>query len=193
MSFRPFWLVLLLIPTAATAQSLYSDPKAHQAGDVLTVRLAERTAAQRESIYDNESSSATSGGYSGAGGDVQTRFAVDAQFGRDSRNRNQTVQSDLLNGYITALVTARDSTGNLIIKGERRINVNGVAHVMRVAGTVRPADIRYDNSIYSFQIANAQVEYRRAGFGRKFLKPGTLTRLVGVGLLGAAVMGIMQK
>ncbi len=86
---------------------------------------------------------------------------------------------------MTVVVVGVDSTGNLAIQGERRLSVNGEAHVMKVSGLVRPYDIRYDNSVLSYQIANANIEYRRAGFGRKWFKPGALVRWGVYALLGA--------
>ena len=174
--------------------SLYADPKAHQPGDMITIVLAERTAAQRESGYDNRSKSGLGGSGSVAGGDkLSGTFALDASFNQSTSHRNETVQSDLLQGIVTALVVGVDSTGNLLIKGERRLNVNGVTHLMRVSGMVRPFDIRNNNTILSYQIANAFIEYRQDGMGRSFLRPGTFAKIGVVAVLvGALVFGASQ-
>ncbi len=174
--------------------SLYSDPKAHQPGDMITIVLAERTAAQRESGYDNRSQSGLGGSGSIAGKDnLSGTFDLSASFNNSTTNRNETVQSDLLQGTITATVVGVDSTGNLLIKGERRLNVNGVTHLMRVSGMVRPFDIRNNNTILSYQIANAFIEYRQDGLVHKFLRPGTFAKIGGLAVLvGALVFGASQ-
>ncbi len=186
---RSLLLVLLLasLARAGAAQSLYADPKAREAGDLITVVLAERTAAEQHSLYDKASRSQASAASSADGDGLSGKFAADAELGFDTRSRKQASQSDLLQGYITAVVVARDSLGILHIQGERKISVNGATHLMKVSGLVRPRDIRYNNTVYSYQIANAQVEYRRAGMKGKFFKPGTLTRVGAIALLGAAV------
>lgn len=178
---------------ALSAQSLYADPKANRAGDVVTIILAERTSAQRESGFQNQSSAGMGGASAVEGGqDLSGQFAVDASFNKSARNRNETMQRDLLQGTITAVVTAQDSVGNLVLRGERKLNVNGVTHLMRVSGRVRPFDVRADNTVLSYQIADAYIEYRRAGLGRRFIKPGFLAKVGAVAALGAAVFFATQ-
>jgi flagellar L-ring protein precursor FlgH len=180
---------------AGTVPSLYADPKAHQPGDMITIVLAERTAAQRESEYDNRANSSLGGSASADGGSaVSGQFALDATFSNATNHRNETVQSDLLQGTVTATVVGVDSTGNLQIKGERKLNVNGVTHLMRVSGRVRPFDIRNNNTIFSFQIADAFIEYRRDGkFRKKLIRPGTFAKIGGLAVLvGALLFGASQ-
>lgn len=166
--------------------SMFADPKARSVGDILTIILAERTNAQRESGWENRSNARLSGsGSVEADDDLKDTFGFDAGINKEGLNRNESVQSDLLHGTMTVMVVGVDSTGNLAVQGERKLSVNGEAHVMKVSGLVRPFDIRYDNSILSYQIANANIEYRRAGFGRKWFKPGTLVRWGVYAILGA--------
>lgn len=193
---RPFALaaLLLLVASPALAQvpagyrSLYADPKPGRVGDVVTILLAERTSAQRQSTWGNASNASMGGAGSFSGGTLAGQFGTDASFNRQAKNRNNSAQSDLLSGTITALVVDVDSTGNLRVEGERRLKINGESHVMRVKGLVRPIDIAYSNTVLSHQIADAHIEYRRAGIHRKFLKPAVITRLGVIGALGAAVV-----
>ena len=190
-------LLMALLASALSARaqtSMFADPTARQAGDVITIVLAERTAAQRESRWEDRAGSSLSGsGGIGSSSGLAGRFAADASFDKQARSRNESVQRDLLSGTITALVSGVDEAGNLLVNGERTLNVNGETHVMKVAGVVRPFDVRYDNSILSYQIANAHIEYRRAGFGRGFFRPAKLVRLGAVAILGAATFYAMQK
>ena len=171
-------------PLYRATGSLFADPVARRAGDVLTVVLAERTSAARRSQYDARSMSGVGGA---AGGDSTLgRFNVDARFAADASAQNETALNDLLSGTVSVLVTGVDAAGNLQVEGERRISVNGVGHRLKVRGLVRPNDISANNTVLSFQIANADVVYRRDGrtsrFGPAFL--GT------VGLVGLIVAGI---
>lgn len=175
-------LLLAAVP-AAEAQSLFADPIARSAGDVLTIVLAERTNAARSSRFDDQSRASLGGSGSAPNGDT---FALDATFSQDAEARNSTVQSDLLSGTFTARVDSLDAYGNLVVQGERSLNVNGVTHVMKVRGLVRPLDVRYDNTVLSYQIADAQIEYRKAGRASRWLGIGTATRLGALALLGAA-------
>ena len=204
--FRVFLLSLLVAPLALAQPasgdvavepegaprrpvSLYADVRAYNAGDLLTVVLEERTSARRLS-----QSSADESARVGAGGNASIGeffgFDAEASGSRDSDSR--TVQSDLLVGTITARVTGVDAAGNLAIEGERRLNVDGAVHLMRVRGLVRPADVTTANTVLSHQIANADVEYRQEGGGPKFLRGrflvlvGTAAVLVGAILLSSS-------
>ena len=178
--------LLLGVSHAAAAQSLFSDPKAARVGDPLTVVLAERTAASSRSQFEDRSQAGINGAAS-TSGDAGKQFGLDANVSQNAAAQNQAVQSDLLSGTITAVVVGVDATGNLQIEGERTLHVNGVTHLMKVSGTVRPLDVTYDNTILSYQIANADVEYRQKGIGSKFLRPGTLLKAAAAALLAAAV------
>lgn len=202
-----FLLVLLLGTRPALAQqvpdttaalpspppaytSLYTDFKARQVGDMVTIILAERTAAQRQSDWQN-TSDAKAGGTGTMRGSLSGQFALDATFNKEATHANQSSQSDLLSGTITAAIVEKDAAGNLRIAGERHLSVNGETHTMKVAGTVRRADIRPNNTVLSYQLANARIEYHREGGLKKGLfKPGKVARFGLLGLfVGAIALG----
>ena len=188
MNARTFFLfaALYFLVVPAKAQSLYADPTARQTGDAVTIILAERTSAQRESGWKNQSSSGLGGDASVSNG-ISGRFGLDARFNKAAQAENESVQSDLLRGTITALVVGTDEAGNLLVEGERKLSVNGEGHLLRVSGTIRPFDVRYDNTVLSHQIANATIEYHRDGLHRKFFKPGMFVRFGAVAVLAAAI------
>ena len=171
--------------------SLYADLRALQAGDLLTVVLVERTAA-RQAL----SSTAAESRRVGADGATSTGgfFGLDARVAGQRDSDRRTVQSDLLEGTITAQVVDVDPAGNLVIAGERRLNVDGATYLMTVRGLVRPADVGPSNTVLSHQIAGADVVYRQEG-GSKFLSGrfltlvGTAAVLVGAVVLGASLSG----
>lgn len=172
---------------AAHAQSLFSDPKARQPGDVITILLAEQTSAQRESGYSGSSQSSLGGSGAVSAPGIGSAFSGDAEITSETGNRNETVQSDLLEGTMTARVTGIDASGNLQVEGKRRLNVNGVTHVMVVSGTVRPLDVRYDNTVLSHEIANANITYDELGVRHRLFDTSTLLKVgstlaVGVGI-----------
>lgn len=180
------FLLLLALPARAQ-MSLFADPKAAASGDLVTVVLVERTTAQRQSNWRNTSNSALAGGADVDGGTLGGIFSADASFNKAAQNENSSSQQDLLNGTVTTRVMDVDESGNLIIQGERRLNVNGETHLLRIAGIVRPTDVRSDNTVLSPDIANAEIEYRRSGIHRRFLKPGTFAKIGGLAVLAAAI------
>lgn len=186
-------IVLFAVGTADAQSSMFSDFKARQVGDIITIRLLERTSAQRSSEWENQSTAQRGGEANVAGGNsLSGRFALDSRFNNEAQNRNESVQSDLLNGTMTAVIVGRDSTGLLIVNGERKLSVNGETHLMKVNGLVRGYDIRPDNTIPSYQIANASIEYRRDGLRHKMFKPGAFARIGSLLAIGAAVFYATQ-
>ena len=182
---------LLSIHTTHAQQSLFSDIRAFRIGDAVTITLAERTAAQRESGWERKTNSGTSGGASLDGGpNLSGSFGVNATFNNETSNQNESIQRDLLQGNMTALVVGIDSlSGNLIIEGERNLNVNGDNHIMSVRGTVRPFDIMSDNTVLSYKLANANIIYKRDGSIRAAIKrPGALAGGAALLLVGAAIV-----
>ena len=180
-------LALATLAVGAHAQSLFTDVVARRPGDVLTVVLAERTAAQRQSDFDDTSAAAL-GGSAATGGSIAGQFGMDARYATDASAATRASQSDLLEGTVSVVVTGVDEAGNLTVEGARSIAVNGSGHTLTIAGIVRPADVRAGNVVYSYQIANAVVDYRQAGLRNKFFRPGFFTKAITVALIGAAVV-----
>lgn len=196
-------LALLLGPAAALAQetpvpdapprtvgalSLYADVKARAVGDPLTVILAERTSARRQSQFEDRSQASGGGSAEVAGGGLAGRFGADATVRQQTSAQSQGAQSDLLTGTVTVRVTEVLPGGVLRVEGERRLHVNGANHLLRVRGLVRAADVRTDNTVLSWQLADAEVEYRQDGLLRRRLGPGGLARVGAALLLIAAVV-----
>lgn len=179
--------------TPATAepasQSLYADPVARAPGDVLTIVINEQTSAQRESAYQGNSSSSLSGNGSGTFSEaVSGSFSAGTEVSSETENSNESVQSDMLNGTFTARVTGVNNAGNLEVKGERRLTIDGVTHIMEVSGVVRPSDVRRDNTVLSTQIANAQITYGEEGFRhRGIFSKGLLLKVGGVVATGIGI------
>jgi flagellar L-ring protein precursor FlgH len=182
-------LVLLNLQTAA-GQSLYSDFRANRTGDVLTIILAEQTSAKRASEWDNAAQSTTGGDATvGTGSALSGKFGIDATYSKNGRHKNQSVQSDLLRGTMTARVDSVDPSGNLIISGERTLAVNGEVHLMKLSGLVRRFDVQPSNTVMSYQIAGADIQYsRKGGMKRALMKPGKVARLGTIGLIVAGIL-----
>ena len=181
----------ILAQDVQAQQSLFSDVRAYTVGDAITIMLAERTAAQRESGWERKTNSGMSGGASLNGGEtLNGSFGLNATFNNESSNQNESVQRDLLQGTMTAIVVAIDSlSGNLVVEGERNLNVNGDTHIMRVKGMVRSFDIMSNNSVFSYKLANANIEYRRANDIKSAIRrPGALAGAAALLLVGAAVL-----
>ncbi len=149
--------------------SLFGDRKAHFVGDIITIRLSEKTVSTKSSKVDvskDNSTSFNSGadtllgtnptlkGLSLATNIAQTRkFAGDA--GAD--------QSNSLQGNITVTVAEILPNGNLVVRGEKWMTLNSGDEFIRISGIVRPDDVAPDNTVVSTRLANAKISYSGKG------------------------------
>ncbi len=165
----------------ATAMLLHEDLKARRVGDMLTVLLQEQTDAQKTSATDTTKTTATSISNPLLFGKNPTRNGL-AVLGNqlDSDHsfsgKGDTSQSNSLTGSITVVVVDVLANGNLVVQGEKWLNINEGEDFVRLRGIVRPLDINPDNTISSTRVANADIQYGGTGTLSSANKKGWLAR-----------------
>ncbi len=180
-------LLLLLMPCTSTAQrfnnvvdrSLYCDKQAFHEGDIVTILLYEVTegsnSTETSTLSDNELDASL-----GTGG-LMDQMLRPFNASSTLRNRNDSegniaTQGKLV-GKVTAIVTEVQDTGLLSIRGTRIVNMNGEKQETTITGMIRPEDVRPDNTIYSYQVAEANISYTGKGVATEAGKPGVLVRM----------------
>lgn len=166
---------------SGTEIRLFEDLKAGRVGDILTVRLVERTDASKNSQTQTSRSAnaalanpevfgrpITRGGVPLLGGSLDGETSFDGS--------GASSQSNSLSGDITVTVIDRQPNGNLVIQGEKWVTINQGREFIRVTGIIRPKDIETDNSVLSTRIANAQIDYSAKGALADANRMGLLSR-----------------
>lgn len=145
--------------------SLYTDLKAMQVGDVLSVIIVENANASRESSSQSKSKSQMDleASTSGNVADFLPLFGGSSSMSTSYDGGDGTQQKDQLTGRITVRITEKTESGMFKIKGERTLNVNGEENLMELEGFVRARDISTNNSVFSYNIADAQITYKKGG------------------------------
>ena len=135
--------------------SLFSDHKANRVGDAITINVVEASQASNDAE--------TSAGRSS-----------DLSF-----NASGSVGSSNLPGVDVGLKTIDSvlANGNLLIKGNRKISINGEEQIINIKGIVRLSDIRPDNSVMSYNISEAEITLEGSGLIDSSQHPGLLTKL----------------
>jgi len=158
------------------AVDYFEDPRARRVGDVITIRLQEAFNATKTASTQTQKDSSTAvtapvfGGKLPIGGDT----TLDAK--RAFKGNGTTSQQNALTGSITAVVTEVLPNGNLLISGERALQLNQGEEFVRVAGVVRPFDVQNDNSVTSDRIADARISYNGRGVVDASNRQGWLSR-----------------
>lgn len=198
------FLLLLLGSQAAIAQdfeqykkySIYTDFKAAQVGDIVTIMIIESTSGSQQSNIDNseKGNMKASGKVTGNLTSFLPLFGAESSFENDNSGKANTNQKDALTGKITAIVTEISPSGNLTLQGKRRLEVNGETYILEVKGMARQKDITSDNIVLSYNLANVEISYKKDGFVNKLGKPAFIARwttwamMAGLGI--SAVWGI---
>ncbi|VAW53089.1 Flagellar L-ring protein FlgH [hydrothermal vent metagenome] len=164
-----------------SAWFLLEDIKPRYVGDMLTVTLQEKTDATKtanietKKATDNNITAATILGAPVTASDREvllTQLASDYNFKGEADGE----QSNSLTGSVTVTVVEVLANGNLVVQGEKWININQGDEYIRLRGIVRANDIAPDNTISSERVANAQIEYSGQGTLADANEPGWLTK-----------------
>jgi flagellar L-ring protein precursor FlgH len=175
--------------------SIYSDIKAHNVGDLITVHIIESSNASRESKVKSSSSTDMSmdGSVAGTLTDYLPLFGASSKISNILDGSEGTEQKDQLTGRISVTIMEETENGMFFIKGKRILEVNGEMNTIQLEGYVRERDISTDNTVFSYNIANAEIIYSKGGTLENVVNPRKvqkwLTWGVGLGLVGLAFIG----
>lgn len=150
----------------------YSDVKARNVGDVVTISVVESASASKNAATKTSRDSGVQGSWSGAFDTLASRWSLNGQkigtshqidLGNTFDGKGETTRTSSMTAYITARVTHVLSNGNLVIRGTRQVQVNQENQYISVQGVVRPEDISSTNVVLSTFIAEAVIEL--SGYG----------------------------
>lgn len=148
----------------ATARPLFEDIKARAVGDVLTVVLTENMNAKKSASTTTQKDTAIELPVptllGNAGPDILNN-EIDAK--RNFKGSGNSAQSNALTGTVTVTVVDVFPNGNLLVHGEKKVELNRGEEHIRISGIVRPADISPANTVPSTRIADARITYAGSG------------------------------
>ncbi|MEE2657230.1 MAG: flagellar basal body L-ring protein FlgH [Candidatus Latescibacterota bacterium] len=173
----------LAIPIPAMGQptSMFSDPKAANVGDALTVIISETASATNQIATTTQKSNTTkvSSAIPGAGNvlDFVPIHALDSDFENSYGGRASTSRSARLMARITVSVVDKKANGDLIIEGVRSIKINGETEAIHLSGSVSPSMVSASNTVPSSSVGDLSVEYTGKGSMTQGTRPGVFVRL----------------
>jgi flagellar L-ring protein FlgH len=153
------------------SRAFFKDQRAHQVGDILTVKVKFADKATLENETSRSRKSSEDSGVENFFGKkklpimntaLPTRiFTADSEGsseGKGSVDRKEELQTN-----VAGVVTQVLPNGNLVVEGRQEIRINFEIRELIVAGIVRPEDIESDNTIDSTKIAQARIAYGGRG------------------------------
>jgi flagellar L-ring protein precursor FlgH len=160
--------------------ALFENVVAHRVGDTVTINLVESTAAQKSSSTSTSKDSSVDipaplfGGAPLAIGGKEISASLENS--RKFEGSGDSSLSNKLSGNVTVTVAKRLANGNLVVRGQKWIEINQGREFVRIQGVIRPMDINPDNSIPSYKVANATIAYGASGALADANRPGLLSR-----------------
>lgn len=164
------------------AASPYSPEKSFKVGDIITVLILESAQAQHKAgtktdVKDDlgvkfnhtiEKLSPLIGASNQITGQLANKYAGS---GGTERSSNVTAK-------VAAVVTEVYENGNLKLEGRHKVTVNDEDQEILVTGVVRSKDVGISNTIYSYQVADADISIRGKGVVQEAESAGWLTRIL---------------
>jgi flagellar L-ring protein precursor FlgH len=164
--------------SAATAASLYSDSRAHDVGDILTITIAENTSAQSTANTKTSADDSVSAfGGTGLFDRLFHSLSLSANQSRSGNGTGQTTRSGTLVTTLSVVVIEVLPNGTMRVEGSRMVGINRETQKVVFSGLVRPEDVNPDNSVTSTHIASVEVRYDGKGIVGDTQRPGILSRI----------------
>jgi len=168
--------------------SFFSDHKARNIGDIVTVTISEQASATKEATTSSDRSSNWSAGIPNlfnlenadfiADEGIDLSNLINANFSNTFDGAGKTVRTDNLSASLSTQVIGRYPNGNLKIRGGKEVMVNNEVQVIYITGIIRPVDITAANTVDSNKILNARISYTGKGVIADKQKPGWLGRAI---------------
>jgi len=159
-------------------RSLFADQKATHVGESVTIYIVETSSASNNASTSTTRSSDLS--LTGTG-TSSNKSLLNLTGGVSTGNTFKGEGSTSTEGSISAKLSARvDSVlpnGNLFIRGSRIITINGEEQTIKISGIVRTSDIQPDNSVYSYNISDANISFKGNGIVSRVQEPGWITKV----------------
>ncbi len=186
---------LLLQPTPGAVWSqrsartmLGQDGNSREVGDLVTVNIFESTSASLAADTETTRKSTVGAKIAALFGLESSILAANPNMGPEISASTEsdssfsgsgsTSRESSLQGQLTCEVVEVLDTGNLRIYGSKEVRSNRETQYLVLEGIVRPKDIRADNTVDSYLLAQARIENSGAGVLSDKQGPGIGQRVV---------------
>ncbi len=170
----------------ASSSSMFADKKAHRVGDIVTVIIQENNGASRNNNTTTARTSSVNSAITsflyppGASGLLTKGGQLPAMSlsGKNSFNGGgQINNSETITAQLAVKVIDVLPNGNLVVEGRRQTAFSGEKQDAILRGTVRTDDLSATNTVYSFNIADASIQFISRGSVSDSQNRGWFTRV----------------
>ena len=172
----------LFFPTGRLGDGV-RDVRASQVYDLVTIVVLDKTSAVSTGVTNTARKSTVAAAVTSLAGPMKATGAL-ANLANTSNNtqlqgQGTTSRGTTISTNVTAEVTAVLPNGNLVVKGQKDISVNGEKQVITIQGIVRPEDLSPVNEVVSDRVARIEIQVNGKGVVNDAVKrPFVLYRLL---------------
>ena len=169
---------------------MFTDIKARDVGDVITILIVESTSATETSKVDTKKDHNLDFALTylfGLGGKLfgktegeEDLTRVAAKGSNEFGGSAQSTNSGKLTAQLSATVKEVLPNGNLLIEGKRAIYYNKEKKNIVLSGIIRPQDVTTENTVLSSYIADASITFEGKGLVTDQSQPGFLSQLFNI-------------
>ncbi len=155
------------IYNVASARPLFEDRRARFVGDTITISIAEKTAASKNSENKTSRTQSIAASIPSVVGLPFKGLQGTNLAATDTNNfdgKGQNTSANDFTGTLTVTVIEVYPNGNLLVSGEKQIGLKEGEEFVRFSGVVNPNNITSANTVVSTQVADARIEYKANGF-----------------------------
>jgi len=168
------------------SRNICADKKAQAVGDILTILIQENNGATRQNNTTTSKKaslnaaiasilySPTATGLLSKKGTLPViNYNSDSEFnGGGSINNAETITAQVSVKVVDVL-----PNGNMVVEGQLHTAFSGEKQDAIVRGTVRPDDVMANNTLYSYNIADATIQFMSRGTITDAQRKGWFTRV----------------
>ena len=180
-----------LLPAISQAQSLwhddvakpmYADKRASNVGDIITIIVQENTTANKNNETKTERSSSLSSAVSSflmPGLSVSPTSLPAIAYNSDHKHDGSGAinNSESIIAHIAVKVIDVLPNKNLVIEGKRETAFSGERQTITLHGVVRAEDVTVNNTVLSYNVADATIQIVGKGTVSDSTKKGWFNRI----------------
>ena len=145
-----------------------SDSKAQKKGDIVTILISESMASNRATNTSTERDQTTNAAVTqlffphiGTLGGQPASVGYTSK--RTANGNGQIADTNVVTGELAAQITEVLPNGNLVLRAKKSLRVAGEIQDITLTGITRLENISSANQVYSYDIAEARIQFQGTG------------------------------
>ena len=164
-----------------TEGTYFSDRKARDVGDILTIVINESaTTAATKGSSNSKSGNVSMNAGIGVFDFLNSIFPASAGGSDSFKADGNATSTNRAMGRVSVTVVEVEPNGNMVVEGTQSIWQNKNEHKITLRGVVRRDDVSYNNTVPSSQVADATIRFDGKGPLNSKQRQGILTQIFNI-------------